>query len=183
MWSIGDLWRGVGVDRVRYDHSCSTQRNTSKLKTISRVPIPFVRHSQKQSRVGLKLIGPDEVAHNNVAEHRALNGEPGGDSVLGGAPDGAHPSGHRIPRSVVSTLADGVRHEPRSPRPTGFCQGLRRCCPQKRGNSARFPGESCTRIAAAVPRPSGQQAPRRVTRETLVDRGGLPTVCTLVCHF
>jgi hypothetical protein len=35
----------------------------------------------------LKLIGPDEVAHNNVAEHRSLNGEPGGDSVLGGAPE------------------------------------------------------------------------------------------------
>jgi hypothetical protein len=87
MWSIGDLRRGVGVDRVGYDHTCSTHRNTSKLKTISRVPIPFVRHSQKQSRVGLKLIGPDEVAHNNVAEHRALNGEPGGDSVLGGAPE------------------------------------------------------------------------------------------------
>jgi hypothetical protein len=32
----------------------------------------------------LKLIGPDEIAHNNVAEHRSLNGEPGGNSVLGG---------------------------------------------------------------------------------------------------
>jgi hypothetical protein len=36
MGSIGDLRRGVGVDRVGYDHTCSTQRNTSKLKVISR---------------------------------------------------------------------------------------------------------------------------------------------------
>jgi hypothetical protein len=37
MESIGDLRRGVGVDRLRYDHTCSTHRNTSKLKMISRV--------------------------------------------------------------------------------------------------------------------------------------------------
>jgi hypothetical protein len=49
------------------------------------VAIPFARHTQKQSRVRLKLIGPDEIAHNNVAEHRFLNGEPGGDWVFGGA--------------------------------------------------------------------------------------------------
>ena len=140
------------MDRVRYDHTCSTHRNTSKLKMISRVPIPFVRHSQKQSRVRLKLIGPDEVAHNKLLS---------------------------IALSMVSLAAIRYSVAPSKqislstanrflPWPTTLLR-------EKRGNSARFPDESCTRIAAAVPRPSGRQAPRRVTRETLADRGGPTT--------